>query len=211
MVDFDTNENISYDDFLVEFERMQTFILMRAIQNSFQECDLDKNGALNKDEFAKLLIKHTGSEDQARRQVDILFRQCDVDGNGELSLEEVATWYFTSEVGIKAKQDRLRKLKENDDLEHQMKMLQLSGENAQLAMEESDAEAKRKQRALLAERKRLRRLQKEKRLNEQYAATALELTDMSSSMMGMTGIPVADGMMPMMPANSSGAPALPQF
>jgi len=160
MVDFSTTENINFDAFVIELDRMQMFILMRSIQATFYEVDKNKDGELDRAEFCELLEKHYRSEKQAKLMADKVFDDVDIDRNGSLSLKEVATWYFTTEVSTKATQDRIRNGDDlDDDAQVSIAMKKAEIVNTHLANGVEADKAAQKQRIM--ERKAARRRQKE--------------------------------------------------
>lgn len=175
------DELIDFDGFLEEFERMQNFVLMRSIQVSFREADVDNDGMLTKPEFKELLVKHFGSKDQAYRTVDQLFEEIDVNHDGQLSLSEIATWYFTKEVGVKAKQRAAQKKQEQMDEALNMQV-QMNMQNAEKAAVANSAELQKENN----ERKKIY----EQKRKERAARIAAKRTQAGT---GGADLPIVDG------------------
>lgn len=198
MVKFDTTENISFEEFCSELDRMQNYILMRSIQTSFQKCDKDKNNRLDQEEFIELLTLHYGSKQHAIRKVGELFHEIDTDKNGSLSLREVAEWYFTTEVAKTYERKMQAELSHNEQrLLEEQKLIQLALEEAKgvaarmdNAFEDEAARQKQAMAERLARRKEARREAKvtlEAQEHPQLPVVEAELGELAISPPGNEG------------------------
>lgn len=157
MVDFGTDENIDFNAFTQELDRMQMYILMQSIKTSFAECDKDKNGGLDREEFCDLLEKHYGSSKRAKEMTDQLFDKVDMDRNGTLSLKEVALWYFSYEVNVRATQEKLRTDNSGYSVETQAEIAMKQAELVHMDLADNINDEKAKKKSIMRRRQKARK------------------------------------------------------
>lgn len=104
LVDKDANGKLNFNEFkawlhnggkLVNVNDSSRFYMMEKAVEMFQKYDLDKSGAVERDEFTLLLKDIGGKPDN----VDIVLNALDKDGNSKISFYEFLKWLNWVDIG----------------------------------------------------------------------------------------------------------------